>query len=783
MRTGELISDRAEYDREIDLSALGRAIRRRRRTILLPTALAALAMAAYVTLATPRYTAESQVLLENQETVFTRPDRVTPMEQTAQMDQEGVASQVQLVQSPDIARRAIAKLHLIGNPEFDPSAHLDALSRILVLLGLKRDPTQDTVEARVTQAFLDKLTVFSPPKTRVITIQFSSKDPQLAARVANVVAELYIEEQSAAKRATAKQAADALAGQISDLRTRLATADAERERYRSQAGLLSGSNNLTITAQQLADLNGDLSKARAEQADEQAKAQMIRELLKAGKTADVPDVINNETVRRIAEQRSGAQAMLALESRSLLPEHPRVKALRAQVDEYDRALKAAARQAAVSLENQATIAGTRVANLRTMLGEQKKEVGSANFDEVHLRALERTTQSLKDQLESSMTKYQEAQAREESTATPADARVITRAHAPQDASFPKKLPFIAFATVAGLVLSTAYVAAGELMSAGPGEGGLPPRPRRAVPSDADDMRPRAPEPRAREDEPDLILPPVAEPARRTAAAAPMAPVRQAAAGRVATLLRYLKGFGRSAAETRILPPTREEAMAASDGVGWDPVAAPVPDAPQADPAEDVAPYVERIVASHVPGRGLHIVAATATVDEAATAPLLELSRLLSGRGRSVLVDLNRLPTNLAPLCEGDGLASIQTMDGLAELLAGESSFAEVIYRDVASRLHFIPAGLQEANFRDFDLILDALSETYDFVVMLTPPLSQSEVAKVMAPYADVLVVAATRGAAASMLADVETEMTKAGARKVMVIGGAAQDTAAAQDVA
>ena len=30
---------------------------------------------------------------------------------------------------------------------------------------------------------------------------------------------------------------------------------------------------------------------------------MIRELLRRGQAADVPDVINNDTVRRIAEQR------------------------------------------------------------------------------------------------------------------------------------------------------------------------------------------------------------------------------------------------------------------------------------------------------------------------------------------------------------------------------------------------------------------------------------------------------------------------------------------------
>jgi Mrp family chromosome partitioning ATPase len=200
----------------------------------------------------------------------------------------------------------------------------------------------------------------------------------------------------------------------------------------------------------------------------------------------------------------------------------------------------------------------------------------------------------------------------------------------------------------------------------------------------------------------------------------------------------------------------------------------------ADTVADRAAITDRIVAAHIPGRGLHIVG-TSVGGDRGPAQLIELGRDLSAKGRAVLVDLNRSPVGLASLAgpDAEGRGKVMAMHGLAELLSGASTFAEVIHRDQASRLHFIPAGLEEADFRDFDLILDALSETYDFIVLFAPAFPQSEIAKVMAPYADFVVLAGASESAT--LADLEGELVRAGAREVLRIGAAARGSR--QDVA
>ena len=55
--------------------------------------------------------------------------------------------------------------------------------------------------------------------------------------------------------------------------------------------------------------------------------------------------------------------------------------------------------------------------------------------------------------------------------------------------------------------------------------------------------------------------------------------------------------------------------------------------------------------------------------------------------------------------------------GMAELMAGEASFAEVMHRDLSSNLDVIPAGSGLVSGEGIDEILEALAASYAFVVI------------------------------------------------------------------
>ena len=458
------VFDDAANDGELDVYGIGRAITRRKWQVIVTTLVAVVATAIYVNVVAPRYTGEAQVLVENQENYFTQADNVPP-EAASAPDEEAVTSQIQLVTSRDLARDAIKTLGLAGLPEFNPAAgDSSLLARILIQLGIRRAPTDLSIEDRVLQSYYDRLAVLEVAKSRVLAIDFWSEDPELAAKATNTIADLYIGLQADAKRNRARVAADSLATQITALKANAADAQNQAAAFRATANLLVGNNNMTISTQQLADISSQLTMARTAAADAQAKAHLIRDMLRQGRLNEVPDVANNELIRQISAQRINLRAQIALESRTYLPGHPRIKELNAQLGDLESALKAAAEETARTLENDAQIAGARVVNLQAALDQQKKTVGDSSTDAVKLRELDSDAQLLQSQLDAATTKYQEALARQNAESTPGDARVISRAITPILPTFPKKLPLMIFAALAGLVLSVAWIVSSELLS-------------------------------------------------------------------------------------------------------------------------------------------------------------------------------------------------------------------------------------------------------------------------------------------------------------------------------
>ncbi len=89
----------------------------------------------------------------------------------APIDDAAVKSQAEAVATVSLANRAIDKLGLATNPEFD------------------------SVEAnsRAVDRFLSRLTVIARPGSRVVQIELVSRDPELAARAANAVAEIHLQ--------------------------------------------------------------------------------------------------------------------------------------------------------------------------------------------------------------------------------------------------------------------------------------------------------------------------------------------------------------------------------------------------------------------------------------------------------------------------------------------------------------------------------------------------------------------------------------------------------------
>ena len=448
---------------DLDLRSLGQALARRRGWIIVPTVLVALSSITAVNLVTPRYKSEARILVDGRENVFLRPNGERSEERTA-LDAEAVTSQVQLVLSRDLAQEVVKKNKLAERPEFDPLLQaISPLKSVLALFGIGRNPFQMTPEERVLDAYYDRLTAYAVDKSRVIVVEFQSRDPELAARVANSIADGYLVLQQNARQEQAKSASLWLSGEIENLRKKVADAESRVEDFRSKSSLFVGTNNTTLSNQQMGELNSQLNNARALMSDAENKARLIREMLQSGKPIEVSEVLNSELMRRLSEQRVTLRAQLAEQSSTLLDNHPRIKELKAQLGDLDHQIRDEAGKISRSLDSDARIAGGRVEGLSASLEQMKKMASSSNGQDVQLRALEREAKAQRDLLESYLAKYREANTRESIDAAPSEGRIISRAIVSNTPAYPKKLPVVLIATLATLLLSAGVIVTGELL--------------------------------------------------------------------------------------------------------------------------------------------------------------------------------------------------------------------------------------------------------------------------------------------------------------------------------
>lgn len=634
---------------DIDLHALGGALARRRGWIIVPTVLALVASVAIVNLITPRYKSESRILIDGRENVFLRPSSDRSTEERQALDPEAVTSQVQLVLSRDLAHEIIKKNKLAERPEFDPVLQgVSPLKSLAALVGIGRDPFSMTPEERVLDAYYDRLQAYAVDKSRVIVVEFQSQDPELAVRVANSIADGYLVLQQNARQDQARNASQWLSGEIENLRKKVSDAEAKVEDFRSKSSLFVGTNNTTLSNQQMGEVNTQLNNARAMKADAESKARLIKEMLQSGKPIEASEVVNSELMRRLSEQRVTLRAQLAEQSSTLLGNHPRIKELKAQLGDLDGQIRDEAAKISRSLENDARIASGRVDGLTTSLEQLKKQATSTNGQDVQLRALEREAKAQRDLLETYLGKYREASTRESIDSAPAEGRIISRAVVSNTPAYPKKLPIVLIATLATLLLSSGLVVTGELL-------------RQTAPRAIATLA----QPRARQE------PVVQEPVVQ-------APVVDA---------------------VEIEPPPLQPTMTAN-----------------ADVSEfaEIGQLAESLMAA---GAGAKKVTVLGTASgDAITLSTLTLARHLARDARVVVVDLAASSPTIA------AVSVDPTAPGLAELMQGQASFAQIITRDKLSHLHLVMAGrpgfdrslLQSPRVT---LAIDALLRAYDHVIV------------------------------------------------------------------
>lgn len=453
-------------DVDIDLGGLFRAIWRRRGRVLLATVVFAGLAFTGANLMSAQYQSETRLLIESRQPAFSGANQSTPLTTDSPFDESGISSQVQVLRSIDLIKQVAREMKLYELPEFDPTANPSAISDVLVMLGLEKNPLDLPPEERVLKEFEEKLQVYQVEKSRVIAIQFTSKDPKLAAAIPNAMAKVFLSLQSGAKLDSNSEASRWLEPEIANLREKVREAEAKVANYRASSDLLlTGETGGTFATKQLNDISTELARVRGERANAEARAEGVRTALANGRAVDtLNDVVASPMIQRLKETESNVQAQVADLSTTLLDGHPRLKALKAQLQGIRTQILSETKKILGSLENEASVSQLRERQLVAQLNTLKASSAKAGEDEVGLRALEREAVAQRQLLETYLARYREATSRVGADAAPADARVISQAVVPTEAQFPKVLPITIVAAFASFLLTCVIIMLSELFS-------------------------------------------------------------------------------------------------------------------------------------------------------------------------------------------------------------------------------------------------------------------------------------------------------------------------------
>ncbi|RWB80587.1 exopolysaccharide transport family protein [Mesorhizobium sp.] len=681
----------AAADVDVDLRQLFASLARNWLRIVLVTLVVTGLAFALAWLATPYYKATAKLEIGSRESEYTRPPGTNDDDKPI-LDEQGVATQVQIISSPDILKQVATKLNLDKLPEFDETLKMSALGRILVLVGLKSDPFDIPPEERVLNAMHDKLNVYAVEKTRAIAIEFASKDPQLAADVANGIAIAYIASKSDAKLESNAAATDFLAPEIADLQNRVRDAEAKVAAFRAQSDLLMGGNNAVLPTQQLAELSSELSRVRASRAAAEASAESVRRALQNGGSLDsVPEVLSSELIQRLRERQVELRANIADLSTTLLDNHPRIRALKSQLADLDGQIRNEAQKIIRGLSAQVQTAKAREDQLVADVNTLKAASARAGEQQVQLDALQRDANVQRQQLESYMASYNAAASRKDRKYSPVAASLIAQAQVPSQPYFPKIGPITGAAAAASLLLMAIGTLLGELFSG----------------------RAMRPAPGARFESIEQVAMPVArtEPAIDDQRRA-FAPYEEAAPGHSIAEAELPR---RAESE-----PVEVHAPAAGPADSVDGPSQPGKSALEPRQSRlgeiDVDKAAEKLIASGA-ARAIFV---SPEGDEAAASAVL-VAREVSDAGlRVLLLDLTASGAASRPMLDWS------LFPGITNLLASEAQFSDVIHPDLYSDAHVIPVGTADPvrAMRAADrlpIIMQSLTTAYDLVVVECGP--------------------------------------------------------------
>ncbi len=338
-------------------------------------------------------------------------------------------TQLRLLQTPDLMRRVAIETDLEHNPKFfsEKPATLSAAFSSLFRWGNKSGATP--VDSEITppidpNAPLDDATIrrLAPyaggvmgaisvdeiKDTQLVTISYRHHDPDIAAKVANSVAENFIKEDLNQRVDSKATASTFLSKRIADLQSQIRAGEERLINYAKTHEILSLEDEQQNTVvKRLNALSEELLKAEAERRNLEAEKDMLKNAQAADDILRIPSAKEDtgavELSKRLTDLR---QKELELTQR-YQDEYPAVKQVREQIAQVEADLVKVKARLLASFEDRYAAAVKKENGLKAEVASQRGETMQQNEDAINYGLIKQEVETNKKLLESLLARSKE----------------------------------------------------------------------------------------------------------------------------------------------------------------------------------------------------------------------------------------------------------------------------------------------------------------------------------------------------------------------------------------
>lgn len=436
----------------VELGDLGRILLRGRFLILLTVALLTAVTLVYTMLTPALYSSTAQIIIDPQDlqvvTNDVNPSRISPDGGITQVE-----SQVSVAQSNSVLLRAIAATDLTHNPEFNGQGVLDRW------LGTVFGSDDGDRTAETLDALRRRLAVKRDDKVLVLNIIVTAKSAELAAKLANAIAQAYLDDQAAARSKAAADASDAISARLEDQRKRVEQAANAVETYKAEHNMVMAAGNL-VSDQELTDLNTQLTAAQTRTA--QLKAQ-VDQLRRQGSAPDATsEAMRSPVIAGLRAQEATLVDQISQFGTALGPRHPSMISAQQQLSDLRKLISRELGRLVAAAETDYERALANQKELEAKMASLKGKSLDTDQASVKLRELQRDLDAVRTVYANYLQRAQET--REQTNVNSTNARIISQAMPALKKSWPPKGLLVFGAIFGGLALGIGMALIAEYLS-------------------------------------------------------------------------------------------------------------------------------------------------------------------------------------------------------------------------------------------------------------------------------------------------------------------------------